>query len=221
VGLVLFFAIALLGKPIYLAVKLGSFDLLLRVATADGWLERLALTFEPFTTFNILDMTIRHDFHLPFWSVFQGAMGQFLLIPSYFGVDANSFNGEFTKTFVPRLKYGIAGNYWAQGWAIGGALGVAIYAAIYAAALRLCDRFARSHRSALGILSSVIGGLLAVYAHRNALDNLMSFVRQICLVFLTLVLMVQVLRPYFRAFGSYKPVGLCPDEVSGARAEPG
>jgi hypothetical protein len=217
VGLMFLVSVALFGKPIYLAIKLGSFDLLVGVATADGWMERLALTFEPFTTFNILEMTIRHDFHLPFWSVFQGAMGQFLLVPSYFGVDANDFNAEFTKTFVPRLRYGIAGNYWAQGWAIGGALGVAIYAAIYATALRLSDRLARQPCSAIAIFGSVIGGLLAVYAHRNALDNLMSFVRQIALVFLILVLMVQALRPFFRTSGNPKHFDISSARPSASR----
>lgn len=215
IGLTVLLVVAVFGKPIYLAVKLGSIELLAKAAGGDGWLDRAALAFEPFTTFNILEVTIRQDFRMSMWKLFEGALGQLLLVPSFFGVDANSFNVEFTQTFVPRLRYGIAGNYWAQGWAIAGALGVCVYAVLYASGLRLCDRVARRYSGAMPIFFSVIGGLLAVYAHRNAFDNLLSFVRQIAIVFALLFLIVKIIEPFVHPKPCFEPKRGTPDCDSG------
>jgi hypothetical protein len=188
--------VAVVGKPIYLAVKLGSAELIGSVLTSN-WLAGAVLAFEPFTTFNILELVIANDFTMPVWTVIEGVVGQALLVPSALGIDPNSFNAAFTQEFAPKLRYGIAGNFWAQGWAIGGPAGVAVYAVIYASVLRMCDRASRTQRGPLGILFIVIGALFAVYAHRNALDNLLSFVRQIAIVGIVLALLTSILTPFY------------------------
>jgi hypothetical protein len=173
--------LALFGKPVYLAIKAGSWDRLF-VLGDSAWLEVALTTFEPFITFNILDLVVVHGFMISAWDMIAGCLAQLLLVPSAFGIASNSFNADFTATFVPQLSYGIAGNYWAQGWAVAGPVGVVLYGLIFAVSLRVLDVWSRKYCGAMRVLCVLLGALIAVYVHRNSLDNLLSFVRQIVLV---------------------------------------
>ena len=184
--------LGLFGKPIYLAIKAGSLDQLMLVGDS-GWFELALTTFEPFVTFNILDLVLIHRFTMSVWDVVAGCLGQLLLVPSAFGLDSNSFNAEFTAEFVPDLSYGVAGNYWAQGWAIGGVVGVILYGWILALSLRVLDGWSRKYSGTTRVLCGLIGALVAVYVHRNSLDNLLSFVRQIVLVIVAIAAPATVL----------------------------
>jgi hypothetical protein len=177
-----FFIIAILfGKPIYIAVKLGSLDIVSRAFTMEV-MQSLVASYEPFLTFNILDLVVRHDFTMQLGTLLKGVLGQFLIVPSAFGIDSNSFNTSFTATFASDLTFGIAGNYWAHAWAIAGPLGVGVYAMLYAIGLRLLEANCWRYLGPARVVFALLAGLLAVYVHRNSLDNLLSFVRQILIV---------------------------------------
>lgn len=199
-GLVLLIGLALFGKPIYVAVKSGSLLSIQGVFSAE-WFSLFLTSFEPFITFNILDLIVRHDFQMSPWRVVEGVLGQFLVQPSAVGIDSNSFNAAFTARFAPSLTYGIAGNFWGQAWAIGGALGVAIYGIIYGVSLRLCDRGTRCYAGTARVTLAILGALFAVYAHRNSLDNLLSFVRQIFIVVVTIAAVAHTIRPFVSPAG--------------------
>lgn len=189
-----FVALALLGKPLYVFVKTGSPEVVAQAVSLEG-AQLLFTTFEPFLTFNILDLVVVHDFRTSFWKLAEGVLGQFLLVPSAFGISGNSFNAAFTNAFVPRLTYGIAGNYWAQAWSLAGALGVGLFAILFGAALRALDHAASRAGGAPLLFFAFTGALFAVYLQRNALDNLLSLVRQLFLVVLCLWAVALALRP--------------------------
>lgn len=177
----LLICISIYGKPIYVSAKSGNIDPLLDAFSIE-WIERYIISFEPFLTFNILDLVIYHDFKLSLMDFLKSAFGQALIIPSLFGIDSNQFNVEFTSTFAPYLSYGIAGNYWAQAWSIGGPIAIVIFATIYALILKICDMKWKNTNGAVQIFFILIGAIFSIYIHRNSLDNMLSFVRQIAIV---------------------------------------
>jgi hypothetical protein len=188
-----FFVVAIIfGKPIYLAAKLGSMDIVARAFTAEA-MEGLITTYEPFLTFNILDLVVRHDFTMQLGTLTKGVLGQFLVVPSAFGIDSNSFNTEFTAKYAPRLNFGIAGNYWAHAWAVAGPFGVGVYAVLYAVGLRVLEASCWRYSGVARVLFALLAGLLAVYVHRNSLDNLLSFARQILMVTAAIALLGHVI----------------------------
>jgi hypothetical protein len=190
-------AVAIYGKPIYLAAKLGTWAPLEQAMTAE-WLYRYATSYEPFLTFNILDLAIRYDFQGSAAALLKGIVGQILIVPSAFGVDSNQFNVVFTRDFAASITYGIAGNYWAQAWSVGGAVAVAVFAIFYAVVLIACDRWRLCSGSAVRLFLVLTGGLFAVYLHRNSLDNLLSFVRQIVVVVFAASILSRALRTFTR-----------------------
>lgn len=198
IGSIVLLMLAIFGKPIYLAVKAGSLDVLMSAFDMQ-WIYRAIKTFEPFVQHNILDLVVRYNYEIPINDLFEGLLGQLLIIPSAFGFDSNIFNTEFMAHFgLNRLAYGIAGNYWAQGWAVGGFLGVAFFAFIYGVILRICNAGMQKHTGCLYILYALLGTMVAVYVHRNSMDNMLSFVRQIVIAILATVILAKFIRPLIK-----------------------
>ncbi|WP_127091175.1 hypothetical protein [Aquabacter cavernae] len=171
-------AIAFIGKPIYISIKAGSLDPLYYSISPEG-IDQVLKAYEPLSTYNIIDLVVRNDFYLPIHLLAEGVIGQFLIAPSLFGIDSNSFNTAFTATFADMITYGIAGNYWAQAFSTGGYIMVILFSALYATILRTCDYIYRQKSGAVKIGAALIGALFSVYIHRNSLDNCLAFVRQI------------------------------------------
>lgn len=220
IGGIVMLMLAVFGKPIYLAVKAGSLDVLISAFDMQ-WLNRAVKTFEPFVQHNILDLVVRYNYQIPINDLFEGLLGQLLIIPSAFGFDSNIFNTEFMAHFgLNKLAYGIAGNYWAQGWAVGGFLGVAFFAFIYGVILRICNDRMRKYTGCLYILYALLGTMVAVYVHRNSMDNMLSFVRQIVIAILATVILAKFIRPIIkikriRILHAFADVNLLPHTVHG------
>ncbi len=187
--------IAFFGKAIYLSVKAGNLDQFYASISPEG-LEMTLKAFEPFGTFNILDLVVLYDFTVSASVLFDGLMGQLLVVPSYFGFESNAFNREFTTAFASMLTYGIAGNYWAQAYSVAGYLLVVIYSVLFGSVLRFCDYKYRQSSGTVRLLALILGALVAVYTHRNSLDNLLSFVRQILIVALLAVIISRIIAAF-------------------------
>jgi predicted membrane protein len=78
-----------------------------------------------------------------------------------------------------RISFGLAGSYYASGFAFMGILGVMILAVIFLGGLYVMNRCAATQKGLVRITLVILGSTFAVYAHRNGLDNLLSFARQI------------------------------------------
>lgn len=177
--------IAIFGKSIYLSAKAFSLTPLLFALSPEG-LELKIKAFEPFSTYNITDLIVRYDFSMPAGVFLEGLAGQFLLVPSYFGIDSNAFNTLFTNEFVPFLTYGIAGNYWGQAYAVGGYAFVFFFGLVYMALLKVSDVFLKRGKMLTQLGAAMFGALVAIYAHRNSLENILAFARQLFLVLVTI-----------------------------------
>lgn len=169
------------GKSIYLSVKDWSLDPLLLTFSSGRFITNLAY-FEPFVVHNQMEVVTARGFDYPLWEVVKGSLGQLLLIPSLFGIDSSSFNVMFTDEFYPGISYGLAFNYWAQGYAVGRELGIVGFAAIFVIALVSADVVARKVTGARRAFVLLVGALVAVYIHRNSLENILAIVRQLAIV---------------------------------------
>lgn len=185
-------AIAVLGKPIYLAVKEGSLAPL-AFSLASGNSGMLAANFEPFVTHYLLELTITYGYVAEWTDVVVGIVGQILIVPSLFGIDSSAYNVRFTDTFASDINFGIAFNYLGQAYSVGGEAGVMLFSALFAWMLRICGRLYQSRHTGLSIASLLCGALIGVYIHRNSLENLASFIRQVGVTFIGLLLLGQLL----------------------------
>lgn len=186
VFLVIFFA-----KSFYVALKegvgLGS--------TVSTDAEQLLKSFEPFGTHFILDRVITYDVHTSWSAMLRGSAGQFLIIPSLFGLDSSSFNVQLTQQlYNSRLTYGIAANLWAQGYTLAGYGGVFLFGLGFGALMLWLQALSRKVRPSFSVLVTVVAVLAAVYIHRNSVENYLSFVRQVVLAFASILLLAQLWR---------------------------
>lgn len=172
----------LYGKPIYVISKSGNFlDL---VNLFDIYTLKNALwNFEPMGTITHLETSIAEGFRIGIGDFFISVFGNLLILPSAFGVETNLYNLEFTKSLPYELSFGIAGNFWAHAWSVGGIPMVVVFAFLYSFSLVQLQRVFFKSRGTGKVLAALAASIIAVYSHRNGLDNLMSFIRQIVVLY--------------------------------------
>jgi hypothetical protein len=170
--------IVVFGKPIYTAVKsffgFGSFE-------SGTSIEATLLAFEPLGIYSHLSYVMDTKLRIGFLEFLTSVLGNALIVPSTFGVSTNLYNELVQGSFTFNVTYGVAGSYLAHGWAVGGVIGVILFYLAYVFGLRLCDRQFAKQSGLRKAMIACAGGVLAFYAHRNGMDNLGSFMRQIAL----------------------------------------
>jgi hypothetical protein len=171
----------LLGKTIYIIAKAalsgGSSDRL-NTPLRDQFL----FQFEPLATFSHLEFVMRTGLTIGPLDFFKSVFGNVLLVPSFFGISTNLYNTTVTAKLSARLGSGIAGNYLAHGWTVGGVWGSALFYFVLPLLLRLCDGQFYRREGATKVFWCCVGAVFAFYIHRNGMDNVFSFVRQLFIV---------------------------------------
>lgn len=169
------------GKSVYLTLKIAF--------AGGGWnwggrstTEAFYSQFEPFVIYAHMNFVIRHDLHLSIKTFIIGLLSNLLIIPSMFGFSSNTYSDLIEKHQSLRIWSGLAGNYLANGYILGGTVGAIFFYFMLAFILRQCDsRFQKSHGT-WKLFWCCTGGLFAFYVHRNGLDNMFSFVRQLAIL---------------------------------------
>lgn len=141
------------------------------------------LQWEAFLTHEILERVIRTGFSYSPWETLKGTLGQLLLLPSLFGIDSSRFNEVMQSELFPGITFNIAHNHWAQWFSMFGYLGVFLGAAILGGALVGIDRWISKTKGAWHFLALLVGSAVAVYVHRNSIENEAAIIRQIVLSF--------------------------------------
>lgn len=166
------------GKPIYLSVKDGDMTILANSFTGSQ-ISDLIYSLEPFVTFDHISNVIDLGISIPFAEFLKSVLGNALVIPSLFGIETNLYNLTITNMLPSNLTYGVAGNYWAHAMSVGGFPMVAVFSFIFALSLSAIDKKLVNRRGFIRIGLLITGAVVAIYIHRNGLDNILSFVRQI------------------------------------------
>jgi hypothetical protein len=194
------------GKSAYLTLKSGF--------SGQGWVppsislqDQFISHFEPFTTYSHLGYVMSIRLHLGFGEFVESVLANLLILPSYFGFSTDLYNSTVTATLPAAIRFGVAGNYLAHGWVAGGTFGAVAFYFLLAVMLRLCDAQFQSRSGALKLFWCCTGGVIAFYVHRNGLDNLFSFVRQIGIVCILLAAVAVVSRMVLGAPGPVSQAG--------------
>lgn len=179
-GFIFAVLVIFLGKSIYFSVKSAaagsnkSIDMSLK--------QQLLMQFEPIATFSHIQFVIVSGVTITPGEFLQSVIGNILMVPSAFGVSTNLYNDVVTSALSPNVGFGVAGNYLAHGYTVGGTLGASLFYFMLPLMLRLCDGQFRSKTGSIKVFWCCVGAVFAFYIHRNGLDNLFSFVRQIFIV---------------------------------------
>lgn len=179
------FILLLLWKPIYLFVKNPSMAHASDLFNLES-LKYSLMSFEPLGQFSLIELAVENELEMPFGDFITAVAGNILVFPSIFGINSNYFNEFITESVVGQLTFGIAGNYFAHAYVALGFMGVSLFAAIFLMSLFFLQRAALNKRGLGREICIISGSVIAVYAHRNGLDNLLSFVRQIIIVAVSL-----------------------------------
>jgi hypothetical protein len=182
-----------LGKSIYIAIKasvMGGPAYALAAPLSD----QLRSQFEPIGTFAHLEFVMRMGVGIPIGQFLESVFGNLLIVPSAFGISTNLYNTVVTSHLSARLSSGVAGNYMAHGYAVGGTAMAAFFYFLMPLMLRLCDSQFRKRTGSVKVFWCCVGAVIAFYIHRNGLDNLFSFVRQIFVVSVIIAALAAALR---------------------------
>lgn len=190
-GLVLV-SLIIFGKPVYLSAKAGDMTILMDALLPEN-MATVILGFEPFVTYNHIDFAMEANLSFAPTEFVMSLLGQFLVAPSFFGIETNLYNLRITEMLPFTVTYGVAGNYWAHAWSVGGFPMVAAFAVLYASSLVLCDRYYDRLSGAPKVFVAVTGSVIAVYTYRNGLDNMFSFFRQILIMVVVTAVIARLL----------------------------
>lgn len=183
-GLVGALLLIVFGKPLYTDLKqfaeTGIWD------PVGYYYQRAILQLEPFTTFSHIGYVINNRIEIGFPPFVESLLGHLLIFPSVFGVSTNIYNETVTRALLESINFGVAGNLLAHGYTVAGNAGVAVFAGIFVALCRIADVGRRSKGTMVPLFFLAAGSIVAVYAHRNGLDNLFSFIRQVLVVALSI-----------------------------------
>lgn len=167
-----------LGKQFYISAN-AFFRGDMELAVAATQSKTAAGLPEPVFIFELLNQTVRQNWHVDITSLKGGLIG---LIPfsAMAGFRSDNFNRLMQNELFPSAKpYSLAFNPWAEGWAIGGWFGVAVVWFILISALlgmhHLASRRAGLFHGVIMILVAYVG----VYCQRNTVLNAAATVVQL------------------------------------------
>lgn len=105
------------------------------------------------------------------------------LYPSVFDLSSNYYNNSLMK-YLPHYSFGVAGSIMASTYLAFGYTGLFITGYIYGLLLKTGDFALRFKYNTSTVLLSTICLIMSIYIHRNGLDNFLSLVRQVFLLFI-------------------------------------
>lgn len=184
-GMVAAAAAVFFGKSIYLTVKSGLSGEGWGVLSPYSYSQLFLFQFEPTVVFSHLEFVMRTGVTISPLDFLESVLGNLLVVPSAFGISTNLYNQLVTSQLSASYTSGIAGNYIAHGYTVGGTFGSAAFYFILPLMLGLCDSKFRSGTGMMKLFWCCVGATFAFYIHRNGLDNIFSFVRQIFIVSVT------------------------------------
>lgn len=180
------------GKSLFLNIKAWLVE---KSSVTQGVtaVDQLYYQFEPLATYSHIGFVVRRDLEIPFLDFLQSLAANLLFVPSSFGLSTNIYGELIQRTAAERVDTGLAGNYIANGYVVAGIAGAAVFYFIFALVLRICNTQFLKTTGVWKLFWGCTGATFAFYVHRNGLDNMMSFVRQIAIVCVMLAALAVIL----------------------------
>jgi len=147
-------------------------------------LKNLSYSFEPLIIFGHLIYV--NEIYDKFSTIeyLYSIISNLVFYPSYFDLSSNYYNNFIMKNLgLESSSGGVAGSIFASSYLAFGYLGVFIVGYFYTVILIFSDYYFKNKKSCLSILILSIAVILSIYIFRNAIDNFLSIVRQLIMLF--------------------------------------
>ena len=109
-----------------------------------------------------------------------------LIFPSYFGFENNYYYKTLIENIPIYVSYGLGGSIFASTYIAFGYAGVFLFSYLYSFTIVKIDFYVKNSKSLNSIFGTIVLGLLTTYIFRNSLDNFLSFIRQILVLYVIL-----------------------------------
>lgn len=173
----------LFGKPIYLFAKNPSISIETYIKSHIGADKFYGLgSLEPMGIHYLLESVIKYDVRISISEFLIPIFSQLLIVPSAFGVSSHSYNTLLNETLFQGVTYGIAFNPWAQAYSLAGYIGVFLFGTLYGAFSQFTDIMIRKSKGLILVFFCLIAATFTIYGHRNSIENILAFTRQIVIV---------------------------------------
>ena len=134
-------------------------------------------SFEPLLIYGHTLFALEDFYNFDKASYIISILSNLTMYPSYFGLSSNYYNLSLTANF-PDISFGIAGSIYASTFLGFGYVGLLFMGYFYGLFLLYADFRFEFYKNSFTIFIAVVAATVAVYIHRNALDNFLSIVRQ-------------------------------------------
>lgn len=152
-------------------------------------INNLGRSFEPFIIFAHSIFALDID-NFDTFSYLKSILSNFYIFPGYFGISNNYYYENLISNIPFELNYGLGGSLFASSFLAFGYPGLALIGFLFGIVLIKLDYFSKINKSNLRILSISVLSLVAVYIYRNSLDNFLSFIKQIVLLYIFIQIQV-------------------------------
>lgn len=161
-------------KSIYVAVKIGNWDLVLSRLSPENLAQSSLIGMEQFVTFAHLDFVVRNDFRLECTNIWMIPISVIpfveLFIDSIGDTSQCYYNAQVQPVFFSGYRGGVAANIWAEFFGYLGYVGFPVLIAILSGFFWLIEYFMRRARSPI-LISGLIMALvyMSFYIQRKEL----------------------------------------------------
>jgi hypothetical protein len=165
--------------------------------------KNLKKSFEPslILTHSILALDIDN---FDTFSYLKSILSNFYIFPGYFGISNNYYYENLISNIPFELNYGLGGSLFASSFLAFGYPGLALIGFLFGVVIIKLDNFSKINKSNLKILSISVLSLMAVYIYRNSLDNFLSFIKQIVLLYIFIQIQVIFLLIFIKKSFKYE-----------------
>lgn len=158
---VLFFILSVY-KSIYVAVKLGLWDLVLERLAPWNLVGSAVVGMEQFTTFAHLDFVVSNEFRLACSNLWMIPISIFPFSDALFDVSDCYYNAQVQPVFFPGYRGGVAANIWAEFYGLLGYFGFPILIGVLGISFGLIEHVMQRIRSPI-----LISGLIVALVHMS------------------------------------------------------
>lgn len=184
-------------KGVYQAIKSLRWELIVSRLTSSEYYIITLLTFEPFTTQNILNQTVEHDLVFSAAEWLYPLLLNLMLFTDKLGFVAVKYSHFFTGTLYDFIDYGQASNIWAECYAVGRIMLVFIMALLYGVVMpyffnSMIFKFNGFSR----YFWALSGAYFMFFIHRTGLGYQITIQKRIFLIFCLLWFTNAMLLPF-------------------------
>jgi hypothetical protein len=185
-SLIIFFFF--LYKYLYIDIKLGLWDRVLKNLSNPTFYLDVVKFSEPFSIQTILNETIRQDYKVGM-EHFRGIINQFILFADKFGAQSTTFNSLFQNDLFPGVKYGMGSNIWAEMWSSGGYPLLVLFLILFNFILFVGNRVLSKVGKEIQSLVLIVMSYWSFYIQRNSLEYTINLSKRIFFIWIFVVLM--------------------------------